>query len=72
MSVFKLLVDSLPKSNAYPYGLTGGKMEILKGAGYQTIGAVADATDEQLYEIDGIGVKTVQRIRAVVNQAVWM
>ena len=72
LSVFKLKVDALAKSSAYPYGLTDGKMELLKSAGYSTIGEVADATDEQLNEIDGIGRKTIDRIRAVVNQAIWM
>lgn len=71
LSVFTLPVDSLAKSNAYPYGLTGGKMELFR-AKYSTIGAVADATYEELYAIDGIGDKTIERVRAVVNQAVWM
>ena len=72
LSVFRLPVDSLAKSNAYPYGLTDGKMEIIKEAGYLTIGAVADAGDAELDNIEGIGEKTIERIRAVVNQAVWM
>lgn len=72
LSVFNLPVDSLAKSNAYPYGLTDGKMDLLKHANYLTIGAVADATDDQLFNIDGIGRKTIARVRAVVNQAVWM
>lgn len=72
LSVFTLPVDSLAKSNAYPYGLTGGKMEQLKNANYLTIGAVADAGDEDLHRIEGIGTKTIEKIRAVVNQAIWM
>ncbi len=72
LSVFNLPVDSLAKSNAYPYGLTDGKMEQLKNANYLTIGAVADATDDELDNIEGIGEKTIERIRAVVNQAIWM
>ena len=72
LSVFSLPVDSLAKSNAYPYGLTDGKMELLKNANYLTIRAVADATDEELDNIEGIGTKTIEKIRAVVNQAIWM
>lgn len=72
LSVFSLPVDALAKSNIYPYGLTDGKMELLKAAKYLTIGAVAEATVEELDAIEGIGSKTIQRIHAVVNQAVWM
>ena len=72
LSVFRLSVESLAKSNAYPYGLTDGKMELLKNANYSTIGDVAEASNDQLFAIEGIGTKTIEKIRAVVAQAIWM
>lgn len=72
LSVFQLSVTFLAKSKIYPYGLTDLKIEVLQHAGYTTIGATAEATDDDLLALDGIGQRTIERVRAVINQAVWM
>lgn len=72
LAVFRLPLKTLLKSSAYPYGLTQAKVDELVNAGYATIGQVADASDKQLMEIDGIGARWLERIRSVVGQAVWM
>lgn len=65
-------ISVLRKSNAYPYGLTDDKIERLRGAGLNTVEKLADASDQALHAIFGIGEVTVNRIRDVVHQAIWM
>lgn len=65
-------VAVLGKSRAYPYGLTEDMIGRLEGAGLGTVGEVAEARDRDLDRIDYIGPAKIQRIRAVVYQAVWM
>ena len=62
----------LKKSNAYPYGLTDSKIEILKAAEYTTVLDLAEATDEDLLGLEEIGPQTLKRIRSTVAQAIWM
>lgn len=62
----------LKKSNAYPYGLTDDKIERLRGANLNTVEELGDANDQALHKIFGIGEATVNRIRDVVHQAIWM
>jgi hypothetical protein len=72
LSVFSLGVDSLKKSKVYPYGLTDDKCTKLANAGFNTIGNLAAARDDEIDRIKGIGSAWVDRVRAVVAQAVWM
>jgi hypothetical protein len=72
LEVFSLPLETLAKSRAYPYGLTEQKLELLKGAGIDTIGDLANCSDEQLLAIDGIGGATVDRVKSVLGQAIWM
>lgn len=72
LGVLALDIDKLKRSTAYPYGLTEQKIEVLKRAGLNTIGQLADATDEQLKKIDSIGDVMTVRIKNVVGQAIWM
>jgi hypothetical protein len=72
MGIFDLDIAKLGKSQAYPYGLTDNKVEVLKDAGFQTVRRVADATDAQLLNLPGVGQKMLKRIRDVVYQAIWM
>ena len=72
IGVLELDVDKLKKSNVFPYGLTDDKLQRLKEHGYKKVGELAEATEGQLKEIYMIGDKTVQRIRSVVEQAIWM
>lgn len=72
LTVFSLPVKKLEKSNAYPYGLTEDKIHRLQTSGFETIGALAQATDEELDAIPLIGDVWVRRIRDVVNQSIWM
>lgn len=72
LQVLDMPIEKLEKSNVYPYGLTNGKIVQLRKCGFNTIGQLADATDEQLLAVDTIGDQWLDRIRSVVGQAVWM
>lgn len=72
LAIFTQGIGALSKSNAYPYGLSLQKIQLLEEAGYQTVGALVEASDEDLDSIRGIGVATVLRIRNVLGQAIWM
>lgn len=65
-------ISTLKKSNAYPYGLTDSKIEILKSANYITVSDLAEAEDDDLLDLDEIGPQTLKRIRSTVAQAIWM
>jgi hypothetical protein len=65
-------VSVLAKSKAYPYGLTDDMIQRLEKAGVSTVGQVAQMPDEELDKIEYIGAAKIQRIRAVVYQAIWM
>jgi len=47
-------------------------IERLEGAGLQTVGQLADATDDTLDRIDYIGQAKIKRIHDVLYQAIWM
>lgn len=72
LAVLELPITSLQQGRTYPYGLTLRQASLLTEAGYATIQQVADADDEELLDIDGIGKKTLARVRGVVGQAIWM
>jgi hypothetical protein len=72
LAVFALPISKVGRSKVYPYGLTTNQVSSLEEAGYTTIGAVANASDEQLDDIPKIGLKTVEKIRHVITQAIWM
>lgn len=72
LAIFDLKIESLIKSKTYVYGLTQRQINLLIDNDYATIKDVADATDEDLCLVEGIGEKTLARIRNVVNQAIWM
>lgn len=65
-------ISKLKKSNAYPYGLTESKIDILKAAGYLTVSQLAEASDDSLLSLKDIGRETLKRIRSTVAQAIWM
>ncbi|MEH1850693.1 MAG: helix-hairpin-helix domain-containing protein [Nostoc sp.] len=65
-------ISDLKKSKAYPYGLTEDKVEILKSANYNTVAELAEARDDALLRLGGIGKETLKRIRSTVAQAIWM
>ena len=65
-------ITVLKKSNAYPYGLTDDKIERLSRAELDTVEKLGDASDQELQAIFGIGKATLNRIRDVVHQAIWM
>ena len=67
-----LPVDTLAKSRAYPYGLTQNKIDVLKESHIETIEALAEASDEELLSLQGVGEKFLKRMRDVVGQAIWM
>ena len=72
LRIFDLEIEKLQKSHIYPYGLTENKVGKLREAGLTTIGQLAEASDNELLRIDTIGEKSLQRIRDVIYQAVWM
>lgn len=72
LTILTLPIDCLKKSKAYPYGLTDSKISVLKEAGFDTVGKLADASDNQLSSLHGIGDKSLLRIRNVLGQAIWM
>lgn len=72
LQVFSLDISKLAKSSVYPYGLTDSRIQELNAAGFQTIGQLAEASDDELRNVDTIGDKWVERIRSVVGQAVWI
>ena len=65
-------IEKLKKSNVFPYGLTDDKIKRLKNHGYETVGQLAEAKDIELYNIHMIGIATIERIKNVVDQAIWM
>lgn len=72
LAILQEPIDTLRKSNAYPYGLTDHMISTLKSAGINTVKEVDDTPDEKLDALPYIGVVKVKRIRNVVGQAVWM
>jgi hypothetical protein len=72
LQILALPVSDLRTSPAYPYGLTNNLLEKLQTAGYHTVGDLAEASEEALDDIEGIGAKKVRRIKNVVYQAIWM
>lgn len=53
LAIFSEDISSLVKSNAYPYGLSEQKIQLLRDAGYNSVGELVEATDEQFHEIRG-------------------
>ena len=72
IGILELDIETLKKSNIFPYGLTEDKIKRLKEHGYVKVGELAEASEEQLKEIYRIGDKTTRRIKNVVEQAIWM
>ncbi len=72
LGILSLGIEKLAKSNAYPYGLTEAKEEVLKNAGILTVGDLAAASDETLMKLDGVGPVMLRRFRNIVGQAIWM
>jgi len=72
LAILDMDIDYLKKSKAYPYGLTEAKITKLKEANIQTIGKLAEASDNDLIAIPTIGNGFLNRIRNVVGQAIWM
>lgn len=72
LGILELDIEKLKKSNVFPYGLTDDKIQRLKANGYQTVGQLAESTEMQLKEIYKIGDRTIERIKNVVDQAIWM
>ena len=72
LEILDLGIEELRKSKVFPYGLTEDKIARLKATGYLTVGQLAEAKEEDLKQIDRIGIWTVKRIKNVVEQAIWM
>lgn len=72
LAIFDQDISALSKSNAYPYGLSPQKIQLLQSSQYTTVGDLVEASDDDLESIRGIGKATVLRVRNVLGQAIWM
>ncbi|MGV8905223.1 MAG: hypothetical protein ACOH15_01345 [Acetobacterium sp.] len=72
LGILDLAIEKLKKSYVFPYGLTDDKITRLKSNGYETVGELALCSEESLKLIERIGDRTVDRIKNVVDQAIWM
>lgn len=72
LSILELPIEKLKKSDMFPYGITDNKLELLKEQGFDTVGKLAEAPDEVILKIDGIGERSLERFRSVLGQAIWM
>lgn len=72
LAVLGLPIEVLKKSNAYPYGLTELKVQVLRQAGILSVEDLARAPDSAIRSLDGVGEKMFQRIKNTVAQAIWM
>lgn len=65
-------IETLRKSRVYPYGLTERLIEQLREDGKRTVGDLSRASDKELDRLAYVGKATIERMRSVVGQAVWM
>ena len=72
LGMLELDIEKLKNSHAFPLGLTDDKVCKLKKEGIQTIGQLAECSKERLMEIYSVGDVMADRIRNVVEQAIWM
>lgn len=72
LSILELPIEKLKKSGMFPYGITDNKLEILQEHGFDTVGKLAEASDETILNIEGIGEKSLERFKSVLGQAIWM
>ena len=72
LSILSKEIQVLRKSNAYPYGLTESKIQLLLENNISTIEDLAIKTDEELLAIHQVGIQTLKRFKSTVTQAIWM
>lgn len=72
LAILQKDISVLGKSSAYPYGLTEDKIDRLKANDINTVKDLTETSDERIQNIYMIGPATVDRIRNVMRQAIWM
>lgn len=72
LGIIDLEIEKLKRSKVFPYGLTDDKIDRLKSSGYNCVGELAEATENDLQQIYGIGSHTIEKIKNAVEQAIWM
>ena len=72
LGMLKLDIEQLKKSSIFPFGLTEDKILKLRNEGINTVGELAECSKERLKKIYSIGDVMAERIRNVVEQAIWM
>jgi DNA integrity scanning protein DisA with diadenylate cyclase activity len=72
LGILKEDIERIGKGRVYPDGLTATKIAILRENGFASIGELMASKDENILALDGIGEKTVKKIRELCYQAVWM
>jgi hypothetical protein len=65
-------IETLKKSKTYPYGLTERMIETLRDGGYTTVKKLSEASEAELDKLHWVGVATVNRMKNVVSQAIWL
>lgn len=72
LAILEKPIDMLGRSAAYPYGFTPYLIDTLHAGGIETVGQLANSSDQQLDDIDNIGLAKIKIIRETVYQAIWM
>ncbi len=72
IGILDLPIEKLKKSKMFPSGLTEDKIERLRSKGWETVGTVAEKSEQELQNVDMIGPRTALRIKNTVEQAIWM
>lgn len=72
LGMLELDINKLRKSPAFPYGLTEDKVNRLRKEEINTVGELAECSKERLMQIYMIGDTMAERIKNVVEQAIWM
>jgi hypothetical protein len=72
LEILREPIEKLRKSQVYPYGLTERMIETLQQNGYTTVKLLSEASEEDLDKLPWVGLATVQRMKNVVGQAIWL
>ena len=65
-------LDTIRKSDAYPYGLSDRMIEKLRESGINVIRDLYEASEDQLDAIPYVGEYRVKQLKNIVAQAIWL
>lgn len=72
LAIFFEPIKILLKSKIYPYGLSPQKIDALSQHGFETVGDLVSASDDELDGVYSVGEASIHRIRNVLGQAIWL